>query len=198
VTTAPGSDWAIEARHAGEPPRIEADAEGLSVESPDTFAFFGFGEADQAWDVTLPAEATLDLSVDADAAPSRLDLNGASLSRLAIDFNAGDVDIALPGALVDELSIDANAGSVSIDVDEATRATGSVEMNAGSLDLCVPDGVGLAITISDDNPTFSHNLDEAALAREGDTWRGGSGDAITLTVEGNAASLTLNPDGGCT
>ena len=198
VMTAPGSDWAFEARHAGDPPRIEADDEGLRIESPDTFAFFGFGDGEQSWDVTLPTDATLDLSVDSNAASSRLELGGASLMRLAVDSNAGDVDITLPGALVDELSVDTNAGSVSIVVDEATGLAGSVEMNAGSLELCAPDDVGLSITISDDNPTFSHNLDELDLARDGDVWRRGAGDAVTLSVEGNASSFTLNPDGGCT
>ncbi len=96
-----------------------------------------------------------------------------------------------------ELSVEANAGSVSIEVDDGTQLAGSVEMNAGSLDLCVPEGVGLAITMTDDNVTFSHNLDDLGLTREGDVWRSGSGDAIALSVEGNAASFTLNPDGGC-
>ena len=75
--------------------------------------------------------------------------------------------------------------------------TGSVEMNAGSLDLCVPEGIGLAITMSDDNVTFSHNLDDLGLTRQGDVWRSGTGDAITLSIEGNAASFTLNPEEGC-
>jgi Domain of unknown function (DUF5668)/Putative adhesin len=198
VATTAGSDWSVEARHAGDPPRIEADAESLRIESPDSFGFFGLTGADQAWDVTLPGDASLTLSLDANASSSRLDLGGASLRRLAIDSNAGDVDLRLPGASVEELSVDSNAGSISIDADDATTFGGSVEMNAGSLELCAPDGIGLAITISDDNPTFSHNLDELGMARQGDVWRSGTGDAITLTVEGNAASFTLNPDGGCT
>ena len=75
---------------------------------------------------------------------------------------------------------------------------GSVSMNAGSFELCVPDGVDVAITISEQNITFSHNLDESGLSREGDTWRSGTGDAaVTLDVSGNAASFALNPDGGC-
>jgi len=72
-------------------------------------------------------------------------------------------------------------------------------MNAGSLELCVPADVSVAITIEDANITFSHNLDEAGLTRQGDTWNGGSGPpAVTLDVDGNAASFTFNPDGGCT
>jgi hypothetical protein len=91
-----------------------------------------------------------------------------------------------------------NAGSVDLTADADTALSGSIDMNAGSLDLCIPDGVAFAITIEEGNITFSHNLDESGLARSGDTWRSGTGDAaITLDVEGNAASFNLNPEGGC-
>jgi Domain of unknown function (DUF5668)/Putative adhesin len=198
VTTAPGSDWSVEARYSGDAPQIESAADSLRVDSGDNFSLFGGGDADQSWDVTLPTDPTIDLSVDVNASSGHLALDDATLSRLSVGANAGDVEIQLPGASVAELTVEANAGSISIDADDGTEVTGSVEMNAGSLDLCVPDGVGLAITLSDDdNPTFSHNLDEAGLAREGNVWRSGTGDAITLSIEGNAAGFTLNPDGGC-
>jgi hypothetical protein len=138
------------------------------------------------------------LTVDANAASSRLDLEGADLSSLAIDANAGDVNLGLAGATVADLGIDANAGSLSIVVDDGTSLAGSIEMNAGSLELCAPDGAAVAITIEDPNVTFSHNLDDLGLSRQGDTWSTGSGEAdITLDVDGNAASFTLNPEGGC-
>jgi hypothetical protein len=71
-------------------------------------------------------------------------------------------------------------------------------MNAGSLELCVPESVAVAITIKDDNITFGHDLDESGLERQGDTWRSGVGTAaVTLEISGNAASLTLNPEEGC-
>jgi hypothetical protein len=197
VTTAAGSEWSIEARHAGDAPQIESGAASLRVASGDDFSFFGLSDADQRWDVTLPTDPTLDLSVDANAASSLLELDDATIGTLSVDANAGEVDIRLPGAFIAELSVEANAGSISIDVDDGTELTGSVEMNAGSLELCVPDGIGLAITMSDTNVTFSHNLDELGLTRSGDVWRSGTGDAITLSIEGNAASFTLNPEEGC-
>ncbi len=197
VTTAAGSDWTVEARHGEDAPQIASDASSLRVESPDNVAFLGFNDDDQAWDVTLPTDPTLDLSVDANAASSTLALDDATLGSLGVDANAGEVDIRLPGASVGELSVEANAGSISIEVDDRTALTGSVEMNAGSLDLCVPEGIGLAITMTDDNVTFSHNLDDLGLTRQGDVWRSGTGDAITLSIEGNAASFTLNPEEGC-
>jgi Domain of unknown function (DUF5668)/Putative adhesin len=197
VTTAAGSDWSVDARYSGDAPEIESAGDSLRVDTGENQWFLGFNDADQALDVVLPTDPTLGLSIDANASSSRLELDDATLSQLSVDANAGDVTILLPGASVREVSVEANAGSISIEVDDATDLTGSVEMNAGSLDLCVPEGIGLAITMTDTNVTFSHNLDERGLSRSGDVWRSGTGDAITLSVEGNAASFTLNPEEGC-
>jgi hypothetical protein len=198
VTTAPGSDWSLEARHAPDAePDVETSDGALRVESEGA-AVFGFTEARQAWELTLPTDPAIEMEIDANAATSTLDLADATLTRLAIDANAGEVTLVLGGALVSQLEADANAGSIAIEVDDGTELSGSISVNAGSVELCVPDGIGLAITLADTNVTFSHNLDEAGLTQSGDTWRGGDGDAaITLAVDGNAASFTLNPEDGC-
>jgi hypothetical protein len=198
VTTASGTDWDVDARYAGDTaPSITSSDTSLAV-SADEVSVFGFADARQEWDVVLPTDVDLSLEVRANAAESNLALDDASLAELSVDANAGSIAIGLPGASVDDISVDANAGSISLSADDATTLTGSVSMNAGSLDLCVPNDVDVAITISEENITFSNNLDESGLSRSGDTWRSGTGDAaITLDVSGNAASLTLNPDGGC-
>jgi len=199
VSTGPGSDWSVDARYAGgDAPEISTDDGSLRVVAQGG-GIFGMTDSRQDWDVTIPIDARLDLSVDANAASSTLDLDGASLSSLSVDANAGDVKVRLPGTEVDELTVDANAGSISIETDADTRFDGSVEMNAGSLELCVPAGIVFAITLADDNVTFSHNLDDSGLIRQGDTWVTGD-DAVpsfTLQVDGNAASFTLNPEEGC-
>ncbi|HET6648976.1 MAG TPA: DUF5668 domain-containing protein [Candidatus Limnocylindria bacterium] len=199
ISTAAGSDWSVGARYGGgNEPRISADDGSLRV-SADADGPFGFADRRQEWNVTLPTDADLGLSVDANAASSQLDLDDATFTELGIDANAGEVKMRLPGASVDGLSIDANAGSISIDTDEATTLSGSIEMNAGSLELCVAESASVAITVDEDNITFSHNLDDSGLTRTGDTWSNGGGGAaaITLTVSGNAASFTLNPEDGC-
>jgi hypothetical protein len=199
ISTASGSDWSVGARYGGgNEPRISADDGSLRV-SADGDGPFGFADRRQEWNVTLPTDADLGLSVDANAASSQLDLDDATLTELGIDANAGEVNVRLPGASVDGLSVDANAGSISIDTDEATTLSGSIEMNAGSLELCVAESASVAITVDEDNITFSHNLDDSGLTRTGDTWSNGGGGAaaITLTVSGNAASFTLNPEDGC-
>ena len=199
VSTTPGSEWEVAARFGnGNAPEIDSDAESLRV-AAEGGGIFGMSDARHAWNVVLPTDITLDLGVDANAASSTLNLGDAALSSLSVDANAGDVTVNLAGASVDDLAVDANAGSISIETDDGTRLAGSVEMNAGSLELCVPDGVVFAITLEDDNITFSHNLDDSGLIRQGDTWV--SGDeavpSITLQIEGNAASFTLNPEDGC-
>jgi hypothetical protein len=196
VAMGEGSGWAVDARYAGDSePVVTSDDDTLRVSAEG--GGFPFGEGRQEWQVTLPTEAELALRVEANASSSELDLEGGDFSELNLDTNAGSVTLNLSGATADELSIEMNAGSVDLTADDATAVAGTVDMNAGSLDLCIPDGVAFAITI-EDNIAFSHNLDDSGLTRSGDTWRTGTGDAsITLAVEGNAASFTLNPEGGC-
>lgn len=198
VTTAAGTGWSVNARHgADREPTIESTDESLRVAAQEG-GFFGFTESRQTWDVVLPADATLALTVDSNAASARLDLPEADLSSLAIDANAGSVSLIIPGAEVRELSVDANAGSVSIDADRSTRMAGSIEINAGSIELCIPNESVVAITLEEDNVSFSHNLDDRGFTGDGDTWLLGDGDAdVTLDVNGNAGSLTLNPEEGC-
>lgn len=198
VTTQPGTDWSVEARHGSdEEPEISSDADSLRVRA-EGGGFIGFTDSRQLWDVVLPTDATLGLAVDSNAASAQLDLDDADLSSLEIDANAGSVTVALPGAEVRALTVDANAGSISIDADASTVLAGSVEMNAGSLELCVPNESAVVITMEDENVTFSHNLDERGFTRQGDTWSSGDGDPdVRLDVSGNAASFTFNPEEGC-
>lgn len=198
VSMASGSDWSIDARYVGDAPTIQASEDTLRVEAETSGVSFFGANSRQEWDLQLPSDPELDFGLNANAASSDLDLSNATFSRLSIDANAGEVNLILDGASASDFRVDANAGSVSITGDDSTSIDGSVGMNAGSLELCLPENVGLAITIEDANVTFSHNLDERGLTRQGDTWRSGEGtSAVTLDVEGNATSFELNPDGGC-
>jgi Domain of unknown function (DUF5668)/Putative adhesin len=199
VSMAEGSNWEADLRHAsGARPDVTSSDDSLRIAVSGGEGFIGFADSRQAWDVTLPADTTLDLGISANAASSSLDLAGASFSDLDLDANAGDVEISLEGTDASDLEIDGNAASLSVTVDGESSLAGSVGMNAGSLELCVPDGVAIEIRLEDTNITFSHNLDDSGLSNSGDVWRSGSGTAdVRLSVEGNAASFTYNPDGGC-
>ena len=77
--------------------------------------------------------------------------------------------------------------------------TGNLSANAGAIDLCIPPNASVRIR-TDDQLTFAHNLDERGFVHDGDTWTrsdDGDGDLIDLTVDGNAASFTLDPEEGC-
>jgi hypothetical protein len=198
VSTAAGTDWRVTARYGIDAEPVITDAaNALSVRAED--GGFPFGrDARQEWEVVLPTDTTIDLTVDANAASSHLDLADADLASVAVDSNAGSVFIGLAGASVEDLTVDGNAGSISLEADASTRVAGSIEMNAGSLELCAPEGASVSITVESDNITFSHNLDESGFTQQGNTWSSGDGDAdIGLSVDGNAGSFTLNPEGGC-
>ena len=188
--------WALSAGHAsGAEPTVTTADGGLRVTAEG--AAVPFGDGRQSWELELPRQRSARLDVSANAATSTLALDGMTLQDLAIDANAGEVAIGLEGADVGRLAVDANAGSVVLRVDELTRVDGTVEMNAGSLELCAGADVAVAITVEDESITFDHNLDRD-LERSGDTWRSGTGTpAVTLRVQGNAASFTFNPEGGC-
>lgn len=198
VEAGDGGAWAVDAGFAeGAEPDISSDGDSLRIDA-NREGVIGFANARQDWDITLPSDVTLALDVTANAGSSRLGLGGMDLSDLLIDMNAGDIDVDLAGTSASGLSVSANAGSVSITVDESTTADGAITVNAGSVDLCVADGTAIEISVNDSNITFSHNLDDSGLDRSGDTWRSGDGAAnVILEVEGNAASFTYNPTGGC-
>lgn len=199
VSTAPGDGWSVDARHGpDDEPRLTADGASLGLAAEGDSGFFGPARARQDWRLVLPSDVALDVDVDANAVGSQLDLSGADLERLGLDVNAGDVRLDLAGATVDELSMEMNAVAVRMSTDATTTLDGEIGMNAGSLELCVVDDAAVEIDLDDPNVTFSHNLDERGFTASGDTWRSGSGTpAIRLTVDGNAASFTVNPEGGC-
>lgn len=198
VSMGSGSDWSVDARYGPDGrPEITSGNTSLSVTADDGGPI-GFTNTRQEWEVELPTDIELAFDLEANAASARLDLAGGLFSALGIDANAGDFDLDLSGSSVRGFELDMNAGSAEIIADGDTDLTGSIGMNAGGLDLCVADGVGVEITLDDPNVTFSHNLEDRGFDESGDTWRLGSGTpAIRLDVEGNAASFTFNPDGGC-
>lgn len=198
VTGADGGAWTFAATHAGDAPEIDASQTELAIEAGgDGVAFFG-GNRRQEWQVTLPTEPTVGLEVETNAAETRLDLAGMRLDEAAVSGNAGDVTIDLADAEVAGVDLSVNAGSMAVILDGAAR--GALSVNAGSLELCVPESAAMSLDVSE-NVTFGHNLDEQGLSRSGETWTTAGyapgPDAIELEVDGNAASLTLNPEGGC-
>jgi hypothetical protein len=188
LTTADGSDWSIEAGYRQTAPTVEDGTDRLSVRAPDSPA------RRQEWDITLPSDALRQLDVEANAGTATLDMGDAALDALRIEANAGEVLLASEGS-IDDLLVSMNAGSAKLTIDGS--AEGRLTVNAGSIDLCVPDDADLELDVNEQF-AFGNNLSGSGLEREGNTWRrSGDGAAISFRVEGNAASFTLNPSGGC-
>lgn len=179
---------------------VEGDRNSLDVSATNEEGFNWDG-GKQRWDIGLGSELAYDLRVSANAADASLDLSGGTFDRLEIDPNAASLSIDLSGSTVGDFDMSMNAGSAEIQTDAETALAGRFTMNAGSFELCVPYEAALRITVADSNFTFSHNLDDSGLTRSGETWTSDAFDGadtfIDLRLEGNAASFTLNPDGGC-
>jgi hypothetical protein len=190
--TQPGSDWRVVANYRNEPPNIVTSANSLELRSPD-----GFANTRQGWEVTLPVDQTSDVEITANAGSGTIDLAGATLATLSADLNAGDLRIDISEGRVSTIDAAVNAGRLRVRADGDLH--GRLSANAGSLELCVPEDAALRISV-EEQLTFAHNLDDRGLTRTGDVWsRDGStsGGLIDLAIEGNAANLTLDPEGGC-
>ena len=84
-------------------------------------------------------------------------------------------------------------------IQTGTDFHGTLSANAGQIEVCAPSDATLRIRVQE-QLTFAHNLDDRGLTRSNDVWtREGtsSGGLVDIEVQGNAANLTLDPDGGC-
>lgn len=199
VSTTDGSGWqARTGATGGSAPRVSSGSDSLTIRSPENG--FRFGEGRQRWEVQLGTAPSYDLQVNINAADATYDLTGGRFSRVNVDPNAGSMRFDLSGASIDDFTLSMNAGSAKIQTDADTAMAGTISMNAGSIQLCTATGAALRIRV-DANITFSHNLEGSGLNRSGETWTSsgfdGADHRIDLTLEGNAASFTLNPEGGC-
>ncbi len=195
-----GSAWTAETAVAGSREvELRADGTSLVLQSSNEGGF-DINGGRQRWDIGLGSDLAYDLNVSANAADVELSLAGGSFNPLSIDPNAASLSIDLSGASVEGFAMSMNAGSADILTDAATVMDGTLGMNAGSVELCAPPDAALRFTI-DANVAFSHNLDDRGLTQSGDTWESdafdGAASFVDLRLEGNAASFTLNPDGGC-
>jgi hypothetical protein len=201
VAMADGNGWTAGTAVTGDREVIVAgDGDSLDVSATNEEGWNWDG-GKQRWDIGLGSDVSYDLQVSANAADVELDLADGTFGRLGIDPNAAGLAIDLSGATVGDFDMSMNAGSAKVRTDAETDLTGGFTMNAGSFELCVPEEAALRITVADGNFTFSHNLDDSGLTRSGDAWTSdafdGAATSIDLRLEGNAASFTLNPDGGC-
>jgi hypothetical protein len=193
VTTGPVGGWSL-AYPQDRPPRVEESEGGVKL-SPGEGSIFG---ARSDWRLTLPADRTLALQVEANAGSADLVLTNAHLSHFSGTFNAGSFRVDLSGATLGGIDLRVNAGSGTAILPAGTFG-GRIDVNAGSLNVCAPDGTGLRITTN--GTLASNDFASSGLVLTGSTWESpgyaSAATKIDLTLNANAASLALRGDGGC-
>jgi hypothetical protein len=182
--------WQFAGTSRGPAPIVTSSDRRLDVAAPNDTRH-------QGWTLQLPPGAVDRLDLTTNAGASTIALDGIQVGALSASTNAGDVRIAIGTGSVGQIDATVNAGALRLIVG-GTGLRGSLTVNAGGIDLCVPDDANLRLTVTD-QLTFGHNLGSRGLTRtDGQSWiRTGSGPDVTLRIEGNAAALTLNPQGGC-
>jgi hypothetical protein len=192
VTTTDGSGWTLGADYRGQPPVVTSSSSELRLESPDRG-----GARHQDWTLGLPAALVRDITLDANAGSATFALSGVQLDQFEADVNAGDLRIDASDGSIGRISITVNAGRARLALGSGST-TGSLATNAGGLQLCVPGAAALILHVPNEL-TFSDNLAQRGLTREGDTWTrsGTTGAVIDLSIDGTVGSFTLDPEGGC-
>jgi hypothetical protein len=192
LATGGTTGWTFDADYRGEAPIVNGGSDRLRIRVPSDG-----GDQRHEWKLTVAPALIREINLTSNAAGSTLDLAGAALARVRANVNAGDLRVDAGSATVDDVDLEMNAGHISLTLGSG-NVRGSLQINAGAIDLCVPADAGLRFHLND-QLTFVHNLGERGLSRDGETWTraGSSGATIDLDVEGNAASFTLNPTGGC-
>jgi len=195
--------WSVASgREGGGPARITAASDSLNVESGQNARLWGSGR--QRWRVRLPTATVYELYITPNAAETTIHLGGGHFTIVSLHPNAGSLKLDLTAAQVDNLDLLLNAGSASISVSEGAHVSGSLSANAGSIELCTEGYLRISLAV-EDNFTFSTNLGGSGLVHEGETWSSAPRpypenivvSVVDLRIRGNAASFTLNPEGGC-
>lgn len=201
VRTAAGSTWEVDGESAGgEPPAIDRSADDLRIEAASGNGPFGFAGRRERWDVTLPADPSIDLDVTLNAGEGRLTLEGAHLGSTDVTVNAGSLRLDLRDvAAAATLDGTVNAGSAVVWL-PGRPLEGDITVNAGSLSICAPEGIGLRL-ITGDNPLSSNDFADEGLVRADEAWEthdfATAAIRIVLEVQANAGSMSLNPRETC-
>ena len=202
VTPAGGASWGVTVRGAADAqPTLVRASSRLDVRSPDQTVVFPFdGGRRSSWNVTLGAGVPYALDLNLNAGEATIDLSGLRVSTLTAQGNAvGTSRLLLHEASVGRLDVQINAGDLKIALPAGSDLTGQVQANAASVALCADPGTGLRLRST--SVITGNNFASAGLVQSGTTWEspgiGSAAHVIDLALEGAAASFTLNPSEGC-
>jgi hypothetical protein len=149
-------DYLFETNVAGGEATIRLAPQNNSEEwvfLPDYWREFG---EDHRWQLGLNGNVPADLTLEAVAGSSELDLRNLQLDSLTLTVSAGDTELLLPGGDYDAHLI-TNAGSNEITLPENGRHAINLEVNAGSVTLHLPSDMALHVEVDRALGSFSAN-----------------------------------------
>ena len=199
VTTVAGSAWSFSGTgDADRRPVVTSTGDSLRI-SNNRSGILSFNLSRSSWQLQLPADPSLDLTLEMNAGDAHLDLAGAHLDGLSMTANAGTARVNLAGAAsVGSIDATVNAGDVLVALPSAPMH-GSITVNAGHLGLCL--AAGTSLRIDSGGALSGNNYASQGLVQDGSTWTtpglGSGSPVIDLDVTANAGNVELNPQGGC-
>jgi hypothetical protein len=198
IGTVAGSTWDVSGESSnGRPPVIDDDPASLRVKTSDEGPFDLGGSSH--WNVVLPRDPSLDISVTVNGGQSRITLAGAHVGSLKIDANAGSIDLDLREVeTVGDATIGLNFGSATLRLPNRLLSA-SLSVNAGSAALCVPSGAGLRVKL--DSAAASNDFASHGMVETNGAWETPGYATATvrldLRADVNAGSLALDPTRQC-
>jgi hypothetical protein len=202
VAPAPGAGWGVTVNGTADArPYLDPAADRLEVQSPDRTVVVPFAGGQRSrWTVTLGTDVAYGIDVNLNAGEANIDLAGLRIVTLTAQGNAvGSSRLLLHDATVGRLDVQVNAGDLKIALPAAADLAGQIQANAASVALCADPGTGLRLRST--SVVTGDNFAAAGLVRSGTTWEspgiGSAAHIVDLALEGAAASFTLNPSEGC-
>ncbi len=185
LTVMGGADGALDAgfdfSRAAWRPEVKYDVTGgvgrLSVRTPQVPDFGIHGDMRYDWDLRLPGDVPLDLSVNMGAGQADLDLTGTMLREIRVNLGAGDTTVDLSGAWDHDLTGELNTG--------AGKLTLKVPADVGVRIVGYQDGLGSyrADGFRQDGDALVNDAYETAAVRFDLVLRRGLGDVTIETTE---------------
>jgi hypothetical protein len=202
VVPASGAGWGVTVNGTpGAQPTLDQAADRLEVRSLDRTVSIPFSAGRRSrWNVSLGTDGAYAIDLTLNAGEVNLDLAGVHVDSLNAQGNAvGNSRLLLHDATVGRLDVQINLGDLKIDLPATSSLTGQIQANLGSVALCADRGTGLRL--HDTGAVTSDNFAAAGLIHSGSTWESpGIATAthvVDLGLEGAAASFKLNPSEGC-
>jgi hypothetical protein len=202
VVPASGPGWGVTVTGtAGARPTLDQAANRLEVRSPDGPVVVPFADGRRSrWNVTLGSDGAYALDVNLNAGEANIDLAGLRVETLSAQGNAvGNSRLLLHDATVGRLDVQINAGDLKIALPAGADLAGRIQANAASVSLCADPGTGLRLRNT--SVVSGDNFAAAGLVHAGTSWEspgiGSAAHVVDLALEGAAASFTLNPSEGC-